>query len=106
MEAYRAWLAPSDRTDLKFLCMPASKLSTEDGDCGGLRCRTGCRPGMSSEPLIRVTSGTGARHVPVRAVVANYSHGKGGARRRRAAQRPRVLEACQNEAAKGPRHQL
>ena len=38
--------------------------------------------------------------------IGQISHGKGRARRRRAAQRPRVLEACQNEAAKGPRHQL
>ena len=63
----------------------------EQTDCDGVRHRPRahmCEIGYSWSREV-----TGSR--------GQISHYKGGARRRRAAQRPRVPEAFQNEAAKG-----
>ena len=99
----RRWTGTRCR-NMKSCCRPVTwkKPTVMDRSSGHYgssgQCLNCARPGHSlatNSSLINKNMLVGSY------AVRQISHCKGGARRRRAAQRPRVLEASPNEAAKG-----
>ena len=101
----RAWWGPVDMDDIGFISSRRARKMpecfTEIGLNSELQVEGRDPTTKQGSASVMYCNSHGLKNSP-----GQISHCKGGARRRRAAQRPRVLRACQNEAAKGSHRRL